>query len=82
VLGDDLVDAADARRGTRGGVRDAEQLEQFLDRAVLAAAAVQRDERDVGRGGGQAVDEVRADVDRRHLVAEPLERVLDPGARP
>ena len=67
--------------GPRGRVRDADQLEQLLDRAVLAAAAVQGDERDVGPLGLQAVDEVGADVDRQHLVAEPRQRVLDARAR-
>ena len=33
----------------RAGVGDADELEQLLDGAVLAVAAVQRDERDVGR---------------------------------
>ena len=68
------------RAGPRRGVGDADELEQLLDRAVLAAAAVQGDERDVGTLGLQAVDEVRADVDRQHVVPEPRERVLDPGA--
>ena len=58
-----------------------EQLEQLLDRAVLAVAAVQRDERDVRRASPQPLDEVGADVDRDHLVAEALERVLDARAR-
>ena len=59
----------------------AEQLEQLLDGAVLAAAAVQRHERHVRALVAEPVDEVRADVDRHHLVAEPLERVLDARAR-
>jgi hypothetical protein len=81
VLGEDLVGAADARRDARAGVRDPEQLEQLLDRAVLAVAAVQRDERDVGRGVAQRGDEVVPDVDRDDVVAQALERVLDPRAR-
>ena len=67
--------------GPGGGVRDAEQLEQLLHRPVLAAAAVQRHEGDVGALGDEPVDEVGADVDRHHVVAEPLERVLDARAR-
>ena len=66
--------------GPRGGVRDADQLEQLLDGPVLAAAAVQGDERDVRALGLQAVDEVGADVDRQHLVPEPRQRVLHPRA--
>ena len=81
VLGNDLVHAAHAGRRARGRVGDPEQLEQLLDRPVLAAAAVQRHERDVGALGRQPVHEVRADVDRDGLVAEPLQRVLDPRAR-
>ena len=59
----------------------ADQLEQLLHRAVLAVAPVHRDERDVRPRLGEAVDEVRPDVDRDHLVAEPLERVAHAGAR-
>ena len=81
VLGHDLVHAADAGAGPRGRVGDADELEQLLDGPVLAAAAVQRDERDVRALRLQAVDEVGADVDRQHVVAEPRQRVLDPGAR-
>ena len=65
----------------RAGVRDAEDLEQLLDGAVLAVAAVQRDERDVGRELAQPGDEVVADVDAVDLVAEALQRVLDARAR-
>ena len=57
-------------------------LEQLLHGAVLAAAPVQRDERDVRRRASRRrVDQVAADVDRDDLVAEPLERVLDARAR-
>ena len=41
-----------------------DELEQLLDRAVLAAAAVERDERDVGLRRLEPLDEVGADVDR------------------
>ena len=58
-----------------------EDLEQLLHRAVLAVAAVQRDERDVGLRLAQPLDQVVADVDRDRLVAEPVERVLDARAR-
>ena len=56
----------------------AHHLEQLLDGAVLAVAAVQRDERDVRLLGAEPLDEVRADVDRDHLVPEALERILAP----
>jgi hypothetical protein len=80
VLGHDLVHAADAGRRAGGGVGHADQLEQLLHGAVLAARAVQGDERDVGRHGAQAVDEVGADVHRDDLVAEARQRILHPGA--
>ncbi len=38
------------------------------------------DEGDVGGLGAEPFHEVGADVDRDHLVAEPFQRVLDPGA--
>jgi hypothetical protein len=82
VLGEHLVGAADARRHARRGVRDPEDLEQLLHRAVLAVAAVHGDERDVGRLRPQPGDEVAADVDGDDLVPEALQRVLDPCARP
>src|SRR3954451_17200311 len=81
VLREHLVGAAHAGRDPRGGVRDAEDLEELLDRAVLAVAAVHRDERHVGRLGAQTGDEVPADVDADDVVAEALQRVLDPRAR-
>ena len=81
VLGDDLVHAADAGGRARAGVGEADEVEQLLDRAVLAAAAVQRHERDVRARLLEPVDEVRADVDHVHVVAEPLQRVLDLRAR-
>ncbi len=42
---------------------------------------MQRHERDVGAGLAEPVHEVRADVDRHDLVAEPVERVLHARAR-
>ncbi len=61
----------------------ADEFQQLLDGAVLAAAAVQRDEGDVRALGLQALHEVGADVDREHLVPEARQRVLDarPGAQ-
>ena len=48
VLGDHLVHAADAGGDARPDVRQTEDLEQLLDRAVLAAGPVQGDEDGVG----------------------------------
>ena len=80
VLGEHLVGRADAGRHARAGVGDADDLQQLLHGPVLAVAAVQRDERDIGRVRGQAVEQVRSDVDRDDPVAEALKRLLD--ARP
>ena len=53
-----------------------EQLQQALDAAVLAPAAVQRVEADVGlRSAAQLLGEIAAGVDARHLVAGALERL-------
>jgi hypothetical protein len=49
VLGNDLVGAAHARADPAARVRDPDDLEELLDGAVLAVAAVQADERRVGR---------------------------------
>ena len=76
-----LVHAARAGRRAGPGEGDAEDLQQLLHRSVLAAHAVHGDEGDVGALRHQALDQVGADVDRQHLVAEPLQRVLDPRAR-
>ncbi len=62
------------------GVRDAEDLEQLLDGAVLAVAAVQGEKRDVGLVASQPRDQVRPDVDGQRLMAETLERLLDAAA--
>ncbi len=78
MLGEDLVGGADARGHAGPGVGDPHHLEQLLHRPVLAVAAVKRDERDLGSGCAQPVDQVRADVDLDHLVPEARERVLDP----
>ena len=67
--------------GPGAGVGEADELEQLLHRAVLAAAAVERDERHVGLRRLELLDEVGPDVDRRHVVAQSLERVLDLGRR-
>ena len=60
---------------------DAHHLEQLLHGAVLAVAAVERDEGQIGTGLGEPLHQVGAHVDRHDLVAEALERVLHPGAR-
>ena len=60
-----------------------EDLEQLLDGAVLAVAAVQGDEADVGRELAQARDEVVADVDgRAPSWPRRSQRVLDARAGP
>ena len=43
---------------------------------------MQRDERDVRPYLTKPVDEVGTDVDRHHLVTEPVQRVLHARARP
>ena len=71
-----------AQAATPGpGEGDAEDLEQLLRGAVLAAAAVHGDEGDVGPLGEQPLDQVGAGVERHRLVAESRQRVLDPRAR-
>ena len=65
----------------RARVGDAEDLEQLLRGAVLAARAVQGDEGDLGPLLLQPPHQVGAGVERHHLVAERLERVLDPAPR-
>src|SRR4051812_16561361 len=59
------------------GVGQAQDLEQALDRAVLAEAAVQRVEDDIGlrREVLEHGRDVRPDVDRRDPIALPLERL-------
>ena len=46
------------------GVGDAQDFEHALDRAVLAAAAVQGVEGDVGLEAGEGRGDVAVDVDR------------------
>src|SRR6201996_145312 len=75
-----LVDRARAGGRVGAGEGDVQQLEQLLPGPVLAADAVHRDEGDLGPLGTEAFHEVGADVDRDDLMAEPFERVLDPGA--
>src|SRR5437588_7214915 len=82
MLGEDLVRRPDARRDPGSGVGNPHRFEQFLHRSVLAVAPMQRDERDFGPHRLELLDQIRAHVDRDDLVAEPLERILDPGAGP
>src|SRR5512146_2509882 len=58
------------------GVGQAQHLEHALDGAVLAAAAVQGVEDDVGRRRklGDEPAEIARHIDAFHLVAQPLER--------
>jgi hypothetical protein len=76
VLGEHLVGGAHAGQHARARVRDVEDLEQFLHRAVLAVPSVHRDERDIRRGVTKPVDEILPHVERHHLVAQALERIL------
>ncbi len=78
VLGDRLVERSPAGGGAGARVGDAEDLEQLLHRPVLAALAVQGDERRVGPLLAQRRDQPRADVHRDDLMPEPRERILDP----
>ncbi len=69
-----------AQAATPGPVNGmSEDLQQLLRGAVLAARPMHRDEGDVGALGAQPLDQISADVDRQHLVPEPLKGVLDPG---
>ena len=63
-----LVDGPRAGQDTRAGVRNAEDLQQLLHRAVLAAAAVQGHEGGVGALVAKPADEVAAHVDAHHVV--------------
>ena len=82
MLGEHLVHRPDAGEHAGARVRDAEDLEQLLDRPVLAVTSVHGDEGDLGRRITEAVDQIGAGVDRHHLVPKPFEGVLHPGARP
>ncbi len=64
-----LVGRAPARRNAGSGVGDAEDLEQFLDGAVLAVGAVKRDERDVGPLGLEPLNQVMSRIERDDVVA-------------
>ena len=56
-------------------VGDADDLQESLQRAVLARPAVQEVERDIGFHGREHRGDVAADVDAGDPVAEPRERV-------
>ena len=81
VLRQHLVHAAHAREHAGAGVRHADDLEQLLDGAVLAAAPVQRDERHVGLRLAQLARRACAsDVDRHDLVRRAARARPRPGA--
>ena len=65
------------RRGEHAGmgVRNSQDLEQTLDRAVLADRAMQRVEGDVGLQREQHFGDVAADIDARDAIAARLQRV-------
>ena len=69
LLGLGLVHGQRRGQHARAGVGDAQHLEQPLDAAVLAVAAVQRQERDVDAGLAQHQVDVAIDEDRRGVVA-------------
>jgi hypothetical protein len=81
MLGQHLVRRTNAGQDAGAGVGHAEYLEQLLDGAILAVAAVHRDERHLGPRLAQAADEVQSNVDRHGLVPEPPQRVLHASAR-
>ena len=56
-------------------VRNADDLEHALQRAVLARAAVQHIERDVGLERREHARDVAADIDPGDAIALPLRRV-------
>src|SRR5262249_40065716 len=72
VLGQHLVHRAHAGEWGGAGVGDAEDLEQLLDSAVLAAGAVQHDERGLRRLGAQPLHETGAHADRHPLTPQRL----------
>ena len=57
------------------GVRDAEDLQDALDRPVLAAEPMQRVEGDVGLEAGERVGDAAIDVDAGDAIALRLERI-------
>ena len=77
LLGLVLVHRERALAHARAGVRDAEQLEQALDAAVLAVGPVQRDEGDVDLFLAQHAVDVAVDEDLRGVVAAAHERGVD-----
>ena len=79
-LGRRLVEGLAA--GFRGGahIRDAQQGEDALDRAVLAGGAVQGGEDGVGAVGEECRQERRVDVADLYLDAHPAQRVGDAAA--
>ena len=56
-------------------VGNAENLQDALQRAVLAGPAVQHIERDIGLGGGQRRGHIGGHIDRGDAIAEPVESV-------
>ena len=56
------------------GIGDAEDLEHALDGAVLAIAAVQGIERDVGLQLGEHLGDVAANLDARDAIADAFQR--------
>jgi hypothetical protein len=65
-LREPFVEAQPARKGSRTRVRDTECFASQLHRSVLAVAAVQCDERDVG--GSERLHQVLIDVELDYVV--------------
>jgi hypothetical protein len=81
VLGQHFVRGTYARGDAGARVADPHRVQQLLDRPILTVTTVERDESQLGPVRLETLDQIGADVDRHHLVAEPLERVLDACAR-
>ena len=89
LLGLELVHGQRAREHAAAGVRDAQQLEQALDAAVLAAAPVEREEDDVdaaarsiSSGPGPSGPEHDAARPRARATRAPPRRPRPSAARP
>ena len=74
LLGQFLVDRDHRGFEPRMRIGNLHQIEHALDAAVLARAAVECVEHDVGAYAGEHLRDVAVHVDGRHLMAQALER--------
>ena len=81
LLGLDLVHGHRRGQHARVGVGDPQPLQQALHAAVLAPAAVERVEHDVGARVRKPPDQVRPGVDLNHGIARGPQRGCALGAR-